>query len=56
MKTSKMLERWLDVLNEVSIILEMYIANEEDKRRIHDLDKVIDDIYNLLNELKKEGK
>lgn len=56
MKTSEILESWLETLNEISSFLELYIASEEDKRRIKDLDKIIDDIYNFLNELKKQGK
>lgn len=47
MKTSKLLEQWLETLNEVSIVLEERITCEEDKKLILKLDKVIDDIYNM---------
>lgn len=47
MKTSKLLEQWLETLNEVSIALEERITCEEDKKLILKLDKVIDDIYNM---------
>lgn len=55
MTTQKKLEQWLEILNEISVYLEMYIMNEEDKRRIHELDSVIDDIYNILNAMKNNN-
>ena len=47
------LDRWLDVINDASSELELHIADEKDRRFVEKLDKVIDDMYNLLQELKK---
>lgn len=47
MTTSKMLEKWLDILNQVSGALEEHITCEEDQRLLLKLDEVIDDIYTL---------
>lgn len=43
----KKIEEWLDILNEISVFLEAFVACEDDKRRIRDLDKVIDGLYNM---------
>ena len=51
MKTSKKIEKWLDVLNEVSVALEEHIASEEDKKLILKLDDVIDELYTFMNVL-----
>ena len=56
MKTSERLENWLEVLNEVSAFLELYKTSEEDKRRIKDLDQVIDEIYTFIKILKLGDK
>lgn len=56
MKTSERLEGWLETLNEVSAFLELYITSEEDKRRIKDLDQVIDEIYTFIKILKLGDK
>lgn len=50
------LDRWLDVINDASSELELHIADESDRRFVEKLDKVIDDMYNLLQELKKRGE
>lgn len=47
------LDKWLDVINDASSELELHIADEKDRRFVEKLDKVIDDMYNLLQELKK---
>ena len=47
------LDRWLDVINDASSELELHIADEKDRRFVEKLDKVIDDMYNLLQDLKK---
>lgn len=50
-------EKWLDILNDVSVVLEYYIMTEEDKKRIRDLDSVIDEIYTELDKkTKTKGK
>lgn len=51
MKTSKKIEKWLDVLNEVSVALEEHIASEEDKKLILKLDYVIDELYTFMKVL-----
>lgn len=51
MKTSKKIEKWLDVLNEVSVALEEHVASEEDKKLILKLDDVIDELYNFMKVL-----
>lgn len=51
MKTSKKIEKWLDVLNEVSVALEEHIASEEDKKLILKLDDVIDELYTFMKVL-----
>ena len=50
----KKYEIWLDILNDVSVMLECYIATEQDKQRIHDLDSVIDGIYELMKKAEKK--
>lgn len=45
MKTSEKLDKWLDILNQVSCALEEYITCEADKKLIEKLDQVIDEIY-----------
>ena len=53
----KQMEKWLDILNDVSVVLEYYIMTEEDKKRIRDLDSVIDEIYTELDKkTKTKGK
>ena len=47
MTTQKMLEEWLEILNDVSIFLEDHIACEADKDRIIQLDRVINGIYDM---------
>lgn len=47
MKTSEKINRWLDILAEVSVFLEDNITCEEDKKRIKNLDLVLDDLYNI---------
>lgn len=44
----KMLEKWLDILNQVSCALEEHITCEEDERLLSKLDDVIDEIYNQI--------
>lgn len=51
MKTSKKIEKWIDVLNEVSVALEEHIASEEDKKLILKLDDVIDELYTFMKVL-----
>lgn len=51
MKTSKKIEKWLDVLNEVSGALEEHVASEEDKKLILKLDDVIDELYTFMKVL-----
>lgn len=51
MKTSEKIEKWLDVLNEVSVALEEHIASEEDKKLILKLDYVIDELYTFMKVL-----
>lgn len=55
MTTQKMLDNWLDILNDVSAYIEQFIMNEDDKDRIIKLDKVIDQIYELLEYMKKNN-
>jgi len=55
MTTQKMLDSWLDTLNDVSAYIEQFIMNEDDKDRIIKLDKVIDHIYELLEYMKKNN-
>lgn len=51
MKTSEKIEKWIDVLNEVSVALEEHIASEEDKKLILKLDDVIDELYTFMKVL-----
>lgn len=51
MKTSEKIEKWLDVLNEVSVALEERVASEEDKKLILKLDDVIDELYTFMKVL-----
>lgn len=55
MTTQKMLDNWLDTLNDVSAYMEQFIMNEDDKDRIIKLDKVIDQIYEMLEYMKKNN-
>ena len=56
MKSSEKLEQWLETLNDVSGFLDNYITCEEDKNLTIKLDKVIDDIYNIMTTLQKMEK
>ena len=51
MKTSKKIEKWLDILNQVSCALEEHITCEEDKRLLLKLDDVIDELYTFMKVL-----
>lgn len=51
----KELERSIEILNDVSVVLECYIATEYDKQRLKDLDYVIDLIYNELAKKTNKG-
>jgi ribosomal protein S15P/S13E len=55
MTIQQKLDNWLDILNDISVYIEQFIMNEEDKDRIHKLDKVIDQIYELLEYMKKNN-
>lgn len=55
MTIQQKLDNWLDILNDVSVYIEQFVMNEEDKDRIHKLDKVIDQIYELLEYMKKNN-
>lgn len=51
MTTQKMINNWLDILNDISAYIEQFVMNEEDKDRIHKLDKVIDELYTFMKVL-----
>ena len=55
MTTQKMINNWLDILNDISAYIEQFVMNEDDKDRIHKLDKVIDEMYNLLKAAKEHN-
>ena len=55
MTIQQKLDNWLDILNDISVYIEQFVMNEEDKDRIHKLDKVIDQIYELLEYMKKNN-
>ena len=50
MKDCNELQVWLDILNDVSCFLEDHIAEEKDKDRIIQLDRVINGVYNLIKQ------
>lgn len=51
MKTSKKIEKWLDVLNEVGVALEYHITSEDDQKLLLKLDEVIDELYTFMKVL-----